>query len=71
MICPKCALEQPEAAECGRCGVIVARYRRPVTSPSDNAPLETSKPPLRRGGRSIGLLEWLSLAVVVALVTVW
>ena len=71
MICPKCALEQPEASECGRCGVIVARYRRPVTSPSDKAPLEISKPPLRQGSRSIGLLEWLSLAAVVALVTVW
>jgi thioredoxin-like negative regulator of GroEL len=71
MICPKCALEQPEASECGRCGVIVARYRRPATSASDKAPVERPEPPLRHGSRGIGLLEWLSLAAVVVLVTVW
>jgi hypothetical protein len=30
MICPKCGFEQPENAECMRCGVIISRYKGPV-----------------------------------------
>jgi len=26
MTCPKCGFEQPEAAECSRCGIFVAKY---------------------------------------------
>src|SRR5262245_1829347 len=40
MRCPKCGFEQPDASECGRCGVIVGRWRpddaagpRPVPRP--------------------------------------
>lgn len=27
MLCPKCGVEQARAAECGHCGIVVARYR--------------------------------------------
>jgi branched-subunit amino acid transport protein len=30
MICPQCGFEQPESAECMRCGVVVSRYNGPV-----------------------------------------
>ncbi|HSS49754.1 MAG TPA: hypothetical protein VLX28_12495 [Thermoanaerobaculia bacterium] len=30
MICPKCGFEQPDSAECMRCGIIVSRYKGPV-----------------------------------------
>lgn len=34
MVCPKCRLEQADAAECARCGVFVARHRtRPEAVP--------------------------------------
>jgi hypothetical protein len=42
MICPHCGFEQPEAAECARCGIVFARYRgRPA--------IATGPPPLAPG----------------------
>ena len=40
MICPKCGLEQPDAVECKKCGVIVAKYRprEPRPSAPDSGP---------------------------------
>jgi type II secretory pathway component PulF len=45
MICPACGLEQPQAAECHRCGLIIARYkprnvRAPVVDPRQAAPVD-------------------------------
>ena len=53
MVCPKCGWEQPAAAECAKCGVLVARYRTrsaaaavdrpeaPETAPSGSSPLRS------------------------------
>lgn len=39
MICPKCGFEQPDAPECARCGIIIAKYRaREQSAPQDLAP---------------------------------
>jgi hypothetical protein len=47
MICPKCGFEQPESVECLRCGVVVGRYRGPVTTaaPASAAPARVAPPP--------------------------
>jgi len=47
MLCPNCGLEQPDAPECKRCGVIVTRYRPPETRPrpSASAGHQSSPPP--------------------------
>ena len=37
MICPNCGLEQPDAPECKRCGVIVAKYQAQETRPRPSA----------------------------------
>lgn len=38
MICPRCGFEQPDAVECGRCGIVVERFRpapaRPLPAPA-------------------------------------
>lgn len=53
MICPKCGFEQPEAAECQKCGVIVAKYRpreaRPEAMPPLPSGAETEAPGWARG----------------------
>ena len=55
MICPKCGTEQPDSAECVRCGVLVAQYRgpalgaaafRPSGAPQPPAGGEMARPPL-------------------------
>jgi len=45
MICPKCGLEQADAPECKRCGVIVARYRPRDAAPRPGAPAGAKAPP--------------------------
>ena len=45
MICPKCGLEQPDAPECKRCGVIVAKYRPREAQPRPGAPAGAKAPP--------------------------
>jgi len=38
LICPQCGFEQPEAAECARCGVRVDLYREMAPAPAAPAP---------------------------------
>ncbi len=38
MICPKCGFEQPDSLECGRCGIVISRYRGPVVGAAVPAP---------------------------------
>lgn len=64
MRCPKCGCDQPEALECARCGVVVARWRagerpKPVRASS---PLGPSP---RRGSSAVGL-ALLGLGVLAA-----
>ncbi|MEO6192900.1 MAG: hypothetical protein ABIS20_07815 [Thermoanaerobaculia bacterium] len=39
MICPKCGFEQPDGAECARCGVILSRYKGLGAPPPPPPPL--------------------------------
>jgi thiol-disulfide isomerase/thioredoxin len=71
MICPKCGREQPEAPECERCGIVVARYRQHAAGASGGAGVERPEPRLADGSRRSGLVEWLILAAALSLVTVW
>jgi hypothetical protein len=48
MICPKCGFEQPDSPECGRCGVLVDRYRGPALGASALRP--PVPPPPAAGG---------------------
>jgi tetratricopeptide (TPR) repeat protein len=56
MLCPKCGMEQPESAECARCGLILAKWKplEPPAAPTDAAGNGKSsfgvaeKPPERR-----------------------
>ncbi|HEV8255164.1 MAG TPA: thioredoxin family protein [Vicinamibacteria bacterium] len=41
MVCPRCGHEQPEAPECGRCGIVVGKYRQ-ADRPRPSTPVETS-----------------------------
>jgi hypothetical protein len=34
MICPKCGFEQPDALECARCGIIIAKYKPRQETPA-------------------------------------
>lgn len=53
MTCPKCGYVQPPAAECGACGLIIARYRpRPALAPP------------RAGGASPLVVSAVALAVL-------
>jgi len=47
MLCPNCGLEQPEASECKRCGVIVAKFQPQVARPrpAASAGRQPSVPP--------------------------
>src|SRR4051794_27832139 len=45
MICPKCGFVQPQNPECARCGVIVSRYRGPVSSAPGTSPAPPPLPP--------------------------
>jgi hypothetical protein len=51
MICPKCGFEQPDSVECMRCGIIVSRYKGPVSgagprnTPPPFAPGASPSPP--------------------------
>ncbi|MFO7785202.1 MAG: CHY zinc finger protein [Thermodesulfobacteriota bacterium] len=40
MICPKCNTEQPEAASCAHCGIIIAKFRAQKGASTDEAPRE-------------------------------
>lgn len=49
--CPRCAFEQPDAAECAGCGVIIAKWRARTAAPaapSAAAPLPIAAPVARR-----------------------
>jgi hypothetical protein len=50
MICPKCGFEQPESPECMRCGVIISRYKGPVTGATPPQPIAVPPPPLPLSG---------------------
>jgi len=39
MICPKCGFDQPDAPECKKCGILVAKYRPREPRPSAPPPL--------------------------------
>lgn len=39
MICPKCGFEQPESAECMRCGIVISRYKGPVLGQAGPPPV--------------------------------
>src|SRR5262245_48381903 len=65
MRCPKCGFEQPDLTECGRCGVIVSRWRGgepPQARPVRSAPATMPRPPA--SGTSRALLALALLAVV-------
>ena len=65
-ICPKCGFEQDEAEECGKCGLIFARYRVPVEDHEEKgAPAPSVVWPFFR------IARWIALAMsCVALVLV-
>jgi hypothetical protein len=64
MICPKCGFEQPDSAECMRCGIVIGRYkgpllgaaapRPPVTSPAPSPATEKELAMAAAGGRPYG-----------------
>jgi len=66
MRCPKCGLEQPDAAECRSCGVIVSKARpssqsRPRLAPEPPPiPAATTKP--RRASSYLGYVAVIALA---------
>ena len=65
MICPKCGFEQPESAECMRCGIVISRYKGPVLGQAGPPPVPPAflpppkavmppPPPLAEGGPVFG-----------------
>jgi hypothetical protein len=67
MICPKCEFQQDEAAECVRCGLIIARYRSQDTAtrlkPETHGGMMRPKFPLIRNFYRI--FRWVALAAVI------
>jgi hypothetical protein len=45
MICPKCGFEQPDAPECARCGIIIAKYRAREDASTSQVRPESEVPP--------------------------
>jgi len=68
MICPKCGFKQDPAEECGRCGIIIARFRPAIPSseivrredPGSSSP---PKPGIFR--RIYRVSRWVSLTMLV------
>lgn len=54
MICPKCGFEQPESAECMRCGVVVGRYKGPVVESASGSFSPPEPPPPAAAGTFYG-----------------
>ncbi len=71
MICPKCACEQPEAPECAKCGVLVARFRRRERAAGTAATRGTAEGAegtgqgTRSGGGGAVLIPWLAIAATL------
>jgi thiol-disulfide isomerase/thioredoxin len=66
IVCPRCGLEQPQAAECTRCGVVFAKVgREPSARPVGTAAL----PPAEQSSREslVGGLLLAALAIAAAL----
>jgi hypothetical protein len=50
MICPKCGFEQPDGAECMRCGIIISRYKGPFLGAAALRPPISLPAPLPAAG---------------------
>jgi thiol-disulfide isomerase/thioredoxin len=65
LVCPKCGFAQPAAAECARCGIVIARFRRePAPAPglhTAEAPRVSSMPAARSS-----MMPVIAILVVLA-----
>src|SRR5512139_2887424 len=81
MRCPKCGFEQPDGlAECGKCGVVIAKAMRPAAprpaaSPSPSpapAPMPTGDPaPVPDDAASPGVVVLIGLLLLVFAGAAW